>query len=174
MSYLPDSDKNHYNPLSTAKVGLDTIPESINAEGTIAGWYLTWTNSCGTKITGGFVLSPDGVTTLFNPPGKLVTFPVSDSFLGGSPLLSFPRSISINQEGTITGSHTDTAGAQHGFVRNPYGTITSFDPPRGRQTTATSINDCGVIVGSYYYDWNAKTAEGFLRVPHVEHDQSLP
>jgi hypothetical protein len=26
------------------------------------------------------------------------------------------------------------------FVRDPYGTITSFDPPRGTQTTATSIN----------------------------------
>jgi hypothetical protein len=43
------------------KCVLDTIPESINAEGTIAGWYLTYTNSCNTKITGGFVLSPDGL-----------------------------------------------------------------------------------------------------------------
>jgi hypothetical protein len=147
------------------KCVLDTIPESINAEGTIAGWYLTYTNSCNTKITGGFVLSPDGVFTLFNPPGTLVTFAVSDSFLGGIPFLSFPRSISINQEGSITGSYTDAKEAQHGFVRNPYGTLTSFDPPRGRQTTATSISDCGVIVGSYYYDWNAKIAQGFLRVP---------
>jgi hypothetical protein len=47
----------------------------------------------------------------------------------------------------------------------PYGTITSFDPPRGKQTTATCINDSGVIAGSYYYDWNNQIAEGFLRVP---------
>jgi hypothetical protein len=61
------------------------------------------------------VVSPDGVTTLLNPPGKLVTFPVDDSFLAGIPLVSFPGSISINQEGSITGSYTDTAGVQHGF-----------------------------------------------------------
>ena len=62
-------------------------------------------------------------------------------------------------------TQNDVEGAQHGFVRNPYGTITSFDPPRGRQTTATSINDSGVITGSYFYDWNNQIAEGFLRVP---------
>jgi hypothetical protein len=66
-----------------------------------------------------------------------------------------------NQAGSITGSYLDAEEAQHGFVRNPYGTITSFDPPRGGNTTATSINDSGVIAGSYYYDWNAQTAEGF-------------
>jgi hypothetical protein len=145
----------------------NVIPESINAEGTIAGWYWAYTssNGCGTQITRGFVVSPDGVTTLFNPPGKLVTYPEEIS-LAVIPL--FPRSISINQEGSITGSYTDTEGAQHGFVRNHYGTITKFDPPKGRQTTATSINDCGVIVGSYYYDWNAKTTQGFLRVPHLD------
>jgi hypothetical protein len=91
-----------------------------------------------------------------------------ESFLPVNVLISSQQHrLSINQEGTITGSYTDTDGAQHGFVRNPYGTITKFDPPRGRQTTATSINDCGVIVGSYYFDWNAQIAEGFLRVPKL-------
>jgi hypothetical protein len=50
-------------------------------------------------------------------------------------------------------------------VRNPYGTITPFDPPRGRQTTATAMNDAGVITGTYFYDWNAEIAQGFVRVP---------
>ena len=50
-------------------------------------------------------------------------------------------------------------------MRNPYGTMTSFDPPRGGKTTATSINDSGVIAGSYFFDWNAQIAEGFLRLP---------
>ena len=71
----------------------------------------------------------------------------------------------MNQEGTIAGSYKDPEGAQHGFVRNPYGTITSFDPPRGTLTTATSINDSGVIAGSYFYDWNTRIAQGFLRIP---------
>jgi hypothetical protein len=79
--------------------------------------------------------------------------------------LSAPHRLSINQAGSITGSYLDADGAQHGFVRNPYGTITSFDPPRGGNTSATSINDSGVIAGSYYYDWNAQIAEGFLRIP---------
>jgi len=73
--------------------------------------------------------------------------------------------MSLDQAGDIAGSYTDTAGAQHGFVRNPWGTITSFDPPRGQQTTATSINDSGVIAGSYFYNWNNQIAQGFLRLP---------
>jgi hypothetical protein len=137
-----------------------TIPDSINAAGTIAGWYLTYTDSCSTKITGGFVLSPDGVFTLFQPPGTLVTLPSFDY------TSTAPHWISIDQARDITGSYKDTDGAQHGFVRNSWGTITSFDPPRGGQTTPSSINDSGVIAGSYFYDWNTQIAQGFLRVPH--------
>jgi uncharacterized membrane protein len=141
-----------------------TIAEGINADGVIAGWYGVCFDSCAKKSSGGFVRSPAGEFTVFNPPGTLVTQPeLGPGFSGES--LSAPHRLSINQAGDITGSYTDAKGAQHGFVRNPYGTITSFDPPKGRQTTATSINDDGVIAGSYYYDWNARIAEGFLRVP---------
>jgi uncharacterized membrane protein len=73
--------------------------------------------------------------------------------------------LSMNSEGTITGSYENTEGIEHAFVRNPYGTITSFDPPRGVQTTATSINDNGVIAGSYYYNLDSQNAQGFLRIP---------
>ena len=86
------------------------------------------------------------------------------NFSDGEPL-SAPHRLSIDGQGSITGSYTDTYGTQHGFVRNPYGTITSFDPPKGRQTTATSINESGVIAGSYFYDWNNQVAQGFLRLP---------
>jgi hypothetical protein len=44
------------------------------------------------------------------------------------------------------GFYTDAAGVQHGFVRNPYGTITSFDPPEGNETNPTSISDGVAIV----------------------------
>ena len=148
-----------------------TTPESINADGAIAGWYNAFIQTCllgcdnPTTAAGGFVLSPDGVTTLFNPPGTLVTFPVIDSFFGEIPLFSFPRSISINQEGSITGSYVDTAGVQHGFVRNPYGTLATFDPPEGNQTTATSINDGGAIAGFYHYHAGGGPPVGFIRVP---------
>jgi hypothetical protein len=142
----------------------NTVAESINADGVIAGWYSFCVDPCATTSAGGFMRSPQGVFTLFNPPGKLVTLPGSGP-ASGSETLSAPHRLSINQAGSITGSYLDADGAQHGFVRNPYGTITSFDPPRGGNTSATSINDSGVIAGSYYYDWNAQIAEGFLRIP---------
>ncbi len=143
----------------------ETVAESINADGAIAGWYSICFDACANLSSGGFVRSPEGQFTLFNPPGPIVTTPEAPSiFFEGDPL-SAPHRLSINGAGSITGSYLDIYDIQHGFVRNPYGTITSFDPPRGRLTTATSINDSGVIAGSYYYDWNTQIAQGFLRLP---------
>jgi hypothetical protein len=68
------------------------------------------------------------------------------------------------RDGDITGSYTDAAGVQHGFVRNQYGTITSFDPTEGKQTTATSINDAGAVAGFYHYNKGAGPPAGFIRV----------
>ena len=141
-----------------------TIAEGINAEGGIVGWYVNCLDYCVRTSTGGFVLSPQGVFTLFSPPGTLLTSPLP-GFAPDRGSLSVAHRLSINGEESIAGSYTDAEGAQHGFVRNQYGTITSFDPPRGSKTTATSINDSGVIAGSYYYDWNAEIAQGFLRLP---------
>lgn len=141
-----------------------TIAEGINAHGDIVGWYTACTNPCATTSTGGFVRSPQGSFTLFTPPGTIVTLPRMGYPVNAESSLA-PHRLSINQAGTITGSYTDAEGAQHGFVRNPYGTITSFDPPRGERTTATSINDNGVIAGSYFYDWNTQIPQGFLRIP---------
>jgi hypothetical protein len=64
--------------------------------------------------------------------------------------------------------YTDAAGVQHGFVRKPYGTITTFDPPQGKQTTATSatsINDGGAIAGFYQYNAGGGPPVGFIRLP---------
>ena len=145
-----------------------TNAEAVNAEGTIAGWYNACTFiECNNSFQG-FLRSPDGAFTLFTVPGPLVVLPV-DAPPGDEPdaLLSLiaPHRISLNLAGTVTGSYSDAEHAQHGFVRDPTGVITPFDPPRGRQTTATSINDSGVIAGSFFYDWNAQVAVGFLRVP---------
>jgi hypothetical protein len=145
---------------------LATAAQAINADGVVAGFYFAATSSQPGVIatTGGFVRSPQGIFTLFNPPGPIVTArrPV---FQLGRGSLTDPPWLSINGQGSITGSYTDSEGAQHGFVRNPYGTITSFDPPRGGQTLATGINDSNVIAGYYFYDWNNQIAEGFLRLP---------
>jgi len=137
-----------------------TFPDGINAAGTIAGWYVSSTDNCVTTNTGGFVMSPDGVFSLFQPPGMLLASPVG--VFGGSLLA--PHSISIDEAGDVTGSYTDAGGVEHGFVRNPYGTLTTFDPPEGDQTTATSIAGGGLVAG--YYEYNSGgPAEGFIRIP---------
>jgi hypothetical protein len=132
----------------------ETFPDGINAAGMITGWYY---NSCNPENKG-FMMSPDGVFTVFEVPGTLLASP---SFAYTS---TAPHWVSIDQAGDITGSYTDAAGVQHGFVRNPYGTITSFDPPEGKQTTATSINDGGAIAGFYHYNAGGGPV-GFIRVP---------
>jgi len=75
-----------------------------------------------------------------------------------------PHWISIDQAGDIAGSYTLGLN-YHGFVRNPYGTITSFDPPEGTQTHVTGINDEGAIVGYYSYNRGSQPAVGFIRIP---------
>jgi hypothetical protein len=77
----------------------------------------------------------------------------------------WPHWISIDQAGDIAGFYRDAAGVQHGFVRNPYGTITSFDPPEGNETYPTSINDGGAIAGYYSYHAGGGPPVGFIRVP---------
>jgi hypothetical protein len=139
-----------------------TFPEGINAGGTITGWYDTCTLD--NYTSGGFVMSPDGNLTKFQPPGAILTLPLSQA----APYfesLTAPRVLSIDQAGDVTGSYADAAGVQHGFVRNPYGTLTSFDPPEGKQTTATSINDGGAIAGFYLYHAGGGPPVGFIRVP---------
>jgi hypothetical protein len=129
---------------SSAACTAATFPGTINAEGTIAGWYYAF---CPTFETGGFVMSPEGAVSVFQSLGAIVE-----------------NYIQINDVGDVTGAYTDTAGDQHGFVRNPYGTISTFDPPEHdvmSGTQPTGINDAGVITG--FYDQAGVT--GFLRVP---------
>jgi uncharacterized membrane protein len=141
-----------------------TVPESINAAGTVAGWYTTnYTNlsACPPENTGLFVMSPDRKFTLFQAPGTILPVP-----LYGLPLPSDSEGrVSIDQVGDITGSYADAVSVQHGFVRNPYGTITSFDPPEGKETYPTGINDEGAITGYYSYKAGSGTPMGFIRVP---------
>jgi hypothetical protein len=139
-----------------------------NAGGTIVGWY----TNCNTENNiGGFVRSPDGDLTLFKPAGTILTSalpPVSPSPQAPPPYyesLTAPRVLSIDEAGDITGSYTDAAGVQHGFVRNPYGTITSFDPPEAirplRPASATEAQLPVSIITMRVAD----PPVGFIRVP---------
>ncbi|MGC2400408.1 MAG: hypothetical protein WA510_11515 [Acidobacteriaceae bacterium] len=160
----PDGDWTTVGPVATSVCGDQTIPEAINAGGTIAGTLTRnyfFNSSCPIN-TGGFVMSPEGEFTPFQPPGQLPYY--HDLLLGaGPPPLHL---VSIDQAGDIAGTYIDAAGLYHGFVRNPYGTITSFDPPESKWTTVTSINAGGTIAGYYQYSpQGTGLTVGFLRVP---------
>ncbi len=141
------------------------IPDAINAAGTIAGFFTASyypEPGCGPQNSGGFVMSPGGAVTLFQPPGQIPEF---HNLAVLSSFIFAPHWFSIDQAGDITGSYLDAAGYQRGFVRNPYGTLTSFDPPESKQTNPTSINDGGVIAGYYFYGGAGAPGVGFIRIP---------
>jgi hypothetical protein len=144
-----------------------TVADAVNAEGVIAGWFINCENGCKSTVTAGYVRSPTGEFTFFSPPGTLLTVPEPGLTPNGG--LIAPHWLSINHAGSIAGSYIDEHGLQHGFVRCRCGDIVSFDPPKGRQTTATAINDSGVITGTTYKQSDTKVAVGFLRVPVTQH-----
>src|SRR5271169_5048710 len=77
---------------------------------------------------------------------------------------------SINVWGVIAGSYQGADTVFHGFLRSPGGKFTTFEAP-GADTTAgsyngtspSSINDLGVITGSFYDATGL--SHGFLRTP---------
>lgn len=81
--------------------------------------------------------------------------------------------LGFNQWGAIAGPYIDENYVQHGFVRSPDGTFTTFDAPgagtgEGQGTGCpsdcpTSLNDFGAITGNYI-DTNYQL-HGYLRTP---------
>jgi uncharacterized membrane protein len=125
-----------------------TSPNSINAEGTIAGNYYDQN-----FVEYGFIRTAEGYFTTFVVPGAADTQPVS-----------------INSAGVVAGNYLDANGGSHGFVRARNGSITKFDPPASIYTTvgdttpaATALNPAGAIVGQYQDP--AFTFFAYLRKP---------
>ena len=90
----------------------------------------------------------------FDVPGSLSTKPAA-----------------INPKGQITGSYVDSIG-QHGFIREPEGTVLSFDAPMearslpegvGVQTIPTSMDSAGQIAG-YAFSLDTFLDYGFARL----------
>jgi len=130
-----------------------TFPQSINQEGAITGYFVD-----GNNVAHGFLRSPDGPITTFDAAGAGTGFGQ-----GTAPL-------SINPNGAISGYYVSAftlpppSNLNHGFLRDPDGTITSFDPPGSHGTfpaSASGINPAGAITGYYF----GKFARGFLRAP---------
>lgn len=129
----------------------DTFAYSINDSGVVAG---------STSPNDSLGLSSDwcalqiGTITGFNAPGNV--------------LLSICAN-SINAPGVITGYYlglpfTFHNFTNHGYVRDPEGNITTFDPPGSVDTQAFSINAGGAITG--YYNESNLVIHGFLREPN--------
>jgi hypothetical protein len=138
--------KNFDAPGANPVVG-GTFPAGINDLGVVAG-YDTDTNS----VNHGFVRTPDGQITTFDdsqaPAG-------TGAGQGTNP-------VGINDIGEIAGYYVDGNGASHGFVRAPYGKITTFDAPGASEGTYPgNINNFGVIAG-IFYDTNG-VGHGFVR-----------
>jgi hypothetical protein len=69
----------------------------------------------------------------------------------------------INPAGAITGTYFDANFVQHGFLRAPDGTFTTFDSPGFISFSPIVINPAGAITGSYT-DVNG-VPHGYLRAP---------
>ncbi|HSZ75327.1 MAG TPA: hypothetical protein VK779_10945 [Rhizomicrobium sp.] len=123
------------------EAGGTTEPAGISNAGWIAGYY-----SDAGNIYHGFVRKPDGA---------FVTFDAPDAANG-------TYAYAINNHQTIIGIYLASDGT-HSFIREKDGTLTEFKVPGATATLANSINDDGVVAGTYQN--KNGVMRGFLRIP---------
>jgi hypothetical protein len=112
--------------------GQGTLGQEIVDDGAVVGFYI---DSGG--VTHGFLRSPSGEITKFDPRGSVGTTPDG-----------------INSTHSIVGYYLDSNGVYNGFTRSPSGEIKTLNAPeagkaQGQGTFLGDINDRGKIVGSY-------------------------
>ena len=136
-----------------------TFPICINSSGTIAGDYsTTLTTSSGTNsFTHGFIRSASGTITTFDAE------PLPTTYGSTNPGTYV---IAMNASGEVAGFYIDGAGAEHGFLRNASGTLTTFEAPNAgtgseQGTIVTGIDAAGDVIGAYADSSNA--IHGFER-----------
>src|SRR5262249_61064056 len=118
-----------------------TYTRSINAAGSIAGYYTD------AEQSHGYVRSPDGTITTFDPEGSLGT-----------------QAESIDNNGAITGFYQKQYDQLSGFVRYANGRIITFNPSQSYATYPMSIDARGRITGFYYTAVGDPGQHGFVRV----------
>jgi hypothetical protein len=126
----------------------EQFPNSINEKGEVTGYFM----ATGSSAPLGFVRAVGGTITTFN----VIGFPFETVAL------------SINARGSITGYFSgppllppNPGFPRHGFVRDPEGNFTTFDPPGSIATTPQSINTRGDVAG--YYNASNLLIHGFVR-----------
>ena len=118
----------------------------LNDWGAIAGTYID-----ASSVSHGYLRSPDGTITSFDPPGSQYTGCGADC------------PVSLNDWGAITGIYFDASGVYHGYLGSPQDEFVTIDPPGSVGTQPFSINNWGAVTGNYL-DANA-VVHGFLRIP---------
>ncbi|HUD25694.1 MAG TPA: hypothetical protein VMQ45_08420 [Burkholderiaceae bacterium] len=140
--------------------GAFTIADCINADGAITGYYFD-----ANSVAHGFLRAPDGAVSTFDAPGAGTGPPDPTGLAQGT------GGSGINQKGAIVGGYSDANYMNHGFLRAPDGSFTTFDVP-GAGTGSTQgtlpsgfagINAEGEITGAYVDAKNV--SHGFLRAP---------
>jgi hypothetical protein len=151
-SYTPKPTITEFNaPHAGSGSGQGTVPQGNNPAGAITGYYIDTRT-----VYHGFLRTPDGTITSFDPPGS--------GTLKGSSQGTVP--LSINSLGEIVGQYQDENYLYHGFLRAPDGTFTTIDSPgagteAGLGTIAENIGPEGLIAG-FYLDAN-NVYHGFVR-----------
>lgn len=136
-----------------------TAAFGINVFGTVAGAYM---DASGNFVSHGLLRSPQGKFTPFNVPAA-----GTGSYQGtGCPGCSEP----INAFGAVAGYYVDANDVVHGFLRSPWGTFQTFEPPGVGPNGINCYSDCSVglnawgAITGFYLDAN-NVYHGFLRSP---------
>jgi hypothetical protein len=131
-----------------------TFPTAINSDETVVGC------SYANNVYQDFVRYPDGAIATLNLPGTTPSCLPGFSSLGVFNVN--PTSITVNDQGTITGYYINENKVPRGFVRYEDGKLITFGHPEATQTIPTGINNYGVITG---YDSKGSVTKGFIREP---------
>jgi hypothetical protein len=137
-----------------------TFPTAINAGQTVVGC------SFANNLYQDFVRNPDGSMAALNLPGTTPSCLPAFSALGVFNVN--PTSITINDQGIITGYYINQNKVPRGFVRYGNGRVVTFGQPEATQTIPTGINNGGVITG---YDSNGSVTRGFICDPLPQTEQ---
>jgi hypothetical protein len=132
-----------------------TFPLAINAAGTIGGNFAYATDA--NQVSHGFIRAANGSVTVFDVPGA-GTGP--SNLNQGTPQGTFATADALSPAGALAGAWWDPNYVQHGFVRNPDGSITKIDVSGASGLNTTGISSTGVVLG-YYTDANG--LHGFIR-----------
>jgi hypothetical protein len=127
---------------------LYTVPDGINAAGTIAGDYGYALPGAKTTASRAFVRSADGTIIKYRVPDATNTWPAG-----------------INDSGVIAGSYQGRAGNLAGFLRAPDGTITRFHLPYAKVSWVNGLNNSGMVIGQYNVSNNPQKMAGFVITP---------